>query len=399
MQTRWVPAVMDTSEQAHDASLSQVHENMHAQEAEAAGGSGEPRAPHGADSAALPEQGQTINTGSELPGEPEAWGVRGAVEDDDAAHAAEDTGWEMEEAEEEAEEEWQPQHTCVMCRAAPVEHLLLPCGHACICAGCWESEVCDGVYEDGRPVADEEDMACPVCTESIDVSAPGFGFVAIADEETWLAYGIRRPRFLEEPASAPPPASPTPRGSHNATPHAAWDGENEEAMPHSEPRIDSDAHTVKADVQRQRTKGAVPLVDNDELWLSEFGPSQHVGVTEDGEWNIFYNLRRALPYYVHVATQQHTWKLPTGGTALHAHDTQPAEGSSASFPMQLAPRDSPTPVQASRKYEPRESPNNAEEDESGAHDEHGYEGLGSDFERNGPWVPPSLAIAREQQSK
>lgn len=89
--------------------------------------------------------------------------------------------------------------------------------------------------------------------------------------------------------------------------------------------------------------------DNDTEWLSLYGPSVFQSAVLQGKYRIYKSIESGALYYVNVQDNNaHTWDCP----------------------MEVA-------IEMKRKA--LES----------TLDEYAYEGLGADFETNGPWVPPS----------
>jgi hypothetical protein len=91
-----------------------------------------------------------------------------------------------------------------------------------------------------------------------------------------------------------------------------------------------------------------PKVEKDEQWIGMHGPSTYQKSALGGLWDIFKNEESGMQYYVNTQTNWHTWECP------------------------------PEVAEELKKLALE-----------GALDAYGYEGLGADFETNGPWIPPS----------
>jgi len=89
--------------------------------------------------------------------------------------------------------------------------------------------------------------------------------------------------------------------------------------------------------------------DTDQEWISLYGPSVFQNAVLQGQWRIYKHLETGALYYVDTMNNNfHTW-------------------------------DCPPEVATDMKRKALEA----------TLDEYAYEGLGADFETNGPWVPPS----------
>jgi hypothetical protein len=54
------------------------------------------------------------------------------------------------------------ENMCVVCFEAPMDHVIIPCGHQCVCGACAEA-----LKREAHP-------ACPLCREPISVTAKVF---------------------------------------------------------------------------------------------------------------------------------------------------------------------------------------------------------------------------------
>ena len=54
---------------------------------------------------------------------------------------------------------------CVICLDAPKTHLLLPCGHKCVCAGCAPDFASN--FDDGGWQRVGRQPQCPLCREDV----------------------------------------------------------------------------------------------------------------------------------------------------------------------------------------------------------------------------------------
>ena len=54
------------------------------------------------------------------------------------------------------------ENQCVLCLDAPMDHIIIPCGHQCVCGACAEA-----LKREAHP-------ACPLCREPIILTAKVF---------------------------------------------------------------------------------------------------------------------------------------------------------------------------------------------------------------------------------
>jgi RNA recognition motif-containing protein len=238
---------------------------------------------------------------------------------------------------------------CRVCRKSQAKDALVPCGHMAVCHSCHAREV-------AAAIRDKTDVACPVCMSVVDVRGAA---IAIGEGGRRVMDVVSTTVGWQWQAGLVPPDN-----ARVLALYALHSDGHGGVVKLAEPleRTVAPAASSSSSSSSSAPPPSGPLkahtVDPDKDWLGVFGPSVFHGKALGEQWSIFRNSESGALYYVETATGNHTWDCP------------PEVASELKVRALAA-----------------------------ALDAYSYEGLGADFETNGPWVPPSPAKAKTYKAE